>query len=105
MGPPSRSGQIDGFRRFTLVEPTSPRARLAVKNLSVSYGGNTVVRDVSLSVQPGEAVALLSRNGAGKTTTLIAIADAVAPAAGSFAISGVSVIELPAHAVVLPVPP
>jgi len=82
-----------------LAESTSLRARLAVKNLSVSYGGNTVVRDVSLAVQPGEAVALLGRNGAGKTTTLMAIAGAVPPAAGSVEIDGVSVAKLPAHAI------
>src|SRR5207247_11030052 len=99
MGPLSRSERIDGSRRFTLAEPNSPRARLAVKNLSVSYGGNTVVRDVSLAVQPGEAVALLGRNGAGKTTTLMAIAGAVAPAGGSVEIDGGPVTELPAHAI------
>src|SRR2546430_16614865 len=99
MAPPPRSGLIDGSRRFTLAEPTSPRARLVVKNLAVAYGGNTVVRGVSLAVQPGEAVALLGRNGAGKTTTLMAIAGAVAPAAGSVEIDGVPVTELPAHAI------
>src|SRR2546429_4544988 len=99
MGPPPRSGLIDGSRRYTLAESTSLRARLVVKNLSVSYGGNTVVRDVSLAVQPGEAVALLGRNGAGKTTTLMAIAGAVPPAAGSVEIDGVSVAKLPAHAI------
>src|SRR5947207_2755639 len=99
MEPLWRSGRIDGFRRFTLAESTSLRARLAVKNLSVSYGGNTVVRDVSLAVQPGEAVALLGRNGAGKTTTLMAIAGAVPLAAGSVEIDGVSVAKLPAHAI------
>src|SRR5205823_9691790 len=99
MEPRWRSGRIDGFRRFTLAESTSLRARLAVKNLSVSYGGNTVVRDVSLAVQPGEAVALLGRNGAGKTTTLMAIAGAVPLAAGSVEIDGVSVTKLPAHAI------
>ena len=82
-----------------MAESTSLRARLAVKNLSVSYGGNTVVRDVSLAVQPGESVALLGRNGAGKTTTLMAIAGAVPLAAGSVEIDGVSVAKLPAHAI------
>src|SRR2546429_6743135 len=99
MGPPPRSGLIDGSRRFTLAQSTSARARLVVRNLAVAYGGNTVVRDVSLAVQPGEAVALLGRNGAGKTTTLMAIAGAVAAAAGSVEIDGVSVAKSPAHAI------
>src|SRR5205809_1463224 len=97
MGPLSRSERIDGSRRFTLAEPNSPRARLAVKNLSVSYGGNTVVRDVSLAVAPGEAVALLGRNGAGKTTTLMAIAGAIRPSAGSVEIDGYAVAGQPSY--------
>src|SRR2546423_6607563 len=88
MGPLSRSERIDGSRRFTLAEPTSPRARLVVKNLSVAYGGNTVVRDVSLAVQPGEAVAFLGRKGAGETTPLLGISRAGAPSAGSLRIGG-----------------
>src|SRR5256885_15339401 len=99
MEPLWRSGRIDGFRRFTLAESTSLRARLVVRNLAVAYGGNTVVRDVSLAVQPGEAVALLGRNGAGKTTTLMAIAGAVAAAAGPVAIQRGSVTKLPLHAI------
>src|SRR5256885_16301480 len=99
MEPLWRSGRIDGFRRFTLAESTSPRARLAVKNLAVAYGGNTVVRGVSLAVQPGEAVALLGRNGAGKTTTLMAISGAVAPAGGSGGIDWGPVTALPAPSI------
>src|SRR3982750_290299 len=99
MGPLPRSELIDGSRRFTLAVPSSPPARLLVKNLAVAYGGNTVVRGVSFAVQPGEAVALLGRNGAGKTTTLMAIAGAVSPAAGSVEINGVSVTKFPAHAI------
>src|SRR2546429_6504970 len=99
MEPLWRSGRIDGFRRFTLAESTSLRARLAVRNLAVAYGGNTVVRDVSLAVPPGEAVALLGRNGAGKTTTLMAIAGAVATSAGSAAISGDSLTTPPPPAI------
>jgi len=69
--------------------------RLAVERLSASYGASVVVRDVSLRIAPGEAVALLGRNGAGKTTTLMAIAGALRPAAGSVSIDGLPVAGLP----------
>jgi branched-chain amino acid transport system ATP-binding protein len=46
---------------------------LVVENLSAGYGSMQVVRDVSLTVRPGETVALIGRNGAGKTTTLSAL--------------------------------
>lgn len=58
-----------------------------------------MVREVTLRVAPGEAVALLGRNGAGKTTTLMAIAGAVPLTGGSVEIDGRPVGGLPAHRV------
>lgn len=50
---------------------------LEVTSLSVSYGGVRAVRDCSLRVEEGEAVALLGPNGAGKSSTLRAIVGLV----------------------------
>ncbi len=74
-----------------------PPDRLSVTGLSVAYGGSRVVRDASLRVGPGEAVALLGRNGAGKTSTLMAIAGAVPPAEGTVMCDGVAVQGQPAY--------
>lgn len=71
--------------------------RLTVDQLTAGYGAVAVVRDVSLRIAPGEAVALLGRNGAGKTTTLMAIAGALRPMAGSVAIDGRPVAGLPSY--------
>ena len=46
---------------------------LRVEGIEVGYGDLTAVRDVSLEVREGEAVALIGANGAGKTTTLCAV--------------------------------
>jgi len=82
-----------------LVAPTKTPDRLVVENLSVAYGGSTVVRNASLRVASGEAVALLGRNGAGKTSTLMAIAGALTPRRGSVRVDGTEVQGLPAHRV------
>jgi len=82
-----------------LAQATSKPDRLTVDDLSVAYGGSTVVRNVSLRLGPGEAVALLGRNGAGKTSTLMAIAGAIRPQRGSVRVDGVEVQGLPAHRV------
>jgi len=50
---------------------------LDVTSLTVSYGGVRAVRDCSLRVEEGEAVALLGPNGAGKSSTLRAIVGLV----------------------------
>ena len=46
---------------------------LIVDGLDAWYGGARILTTISLTVAPGEVVALLGRNGAGKTTTLRAI--------------------------------
>ena len=58
-----------------------------------------MVRNITLRVAPGEAVALLGRNGAGKTTTLMCIAGAVPATAGSVEIDGRPVAGLASHQV------
>ena len=40
-------------------------AVLALEGLTAGYNGSPVLRDVSLTVRPGEVVALLGANGAG----------------------------------------
>ena len=54
-----------------------------VTNLSVAYGGKTVLRDVDLGLSPGEIVTVVGPNGSGKTSLLRAIIGAVTPAAAS----------------------
>ncbi|MDX2380072.1 MAG: ABC transporter ATP-binding protein [Acidimicrobiia bacterium] len=59
-----------------------------VKGLYAGYEGIAVVRDLDLTVAPGEVVALLGPNGAGKTTTLLTISGLLAPVSGSIEVLG-----------------
>ncbi len=61
---------------------------LEVERLSVGYDRAPVVRDLTLTVSPGEVVALLGANGAGKTTTLRAISGLIKPMAGAVRLDG-----------------
>ena len=70
---------------------------LTVSNLSVAYGGVVAVRDVSLSVQPGQITAVLGANGAGKTTTLLGISGLVRARAGSVDFDGTPLLGLAAE--------
>jgi branched-chain amino acid transport system ATP-binding protein len=56
---------------------------LSLDDVYTSYGKSEVLRGVSLTVDPGEIVALLGRNGAGKTTTLRSIAGVRTPHRGT----------------------
>src|SRR5207302_11365543 len=61
---------------------------LDVSGLAFAYDGALAVRDVSLTVQPGEIVALLGANGAGKSTTVRMIAGVLSPQKGAIKFAG-----------------
>ncbi|ETX11790.1 lipopolysaccharide ABC transporter ATP-binding protein [Marinomonas ushuaiensis DSM 15871] len=63
-------------------------ALLEAKNLAKSYKKRQVVKDVSISVESGQAVGLLGPNGAGKTTCFYMIVGMVANDAGGIFIDG-----------------
>jgi lipopolysaccharide export system ATP-binding protein len=56
---------------------------LRSENLTKSYGGRAVVREVNIRVQSGEIIGLLGRNGAGKTTTFQMVVGLVKPDRGA----------------------
>jgi branched-chain amino acid transport system ATP-binding protein len=65
-----------------------PDAVLTVDGLTAGYDEAAAIRDVHVTVGPGEVVALLGANGAGKTTTLRAISGLVKPMDGSVVFAG-----------------
>ena len=58
---------------------------LTLSSLALSRGERLLFRDLSLSLSPGDAIALTGSNGAGKTTLLRAIAGFIRPDAGEIA--------------------
>jgi branched-chain amino acid transport system ATP-binding protein len=61
---------------------------LELEDVCVQYGRTPVLQRVSLTVEPGELVALLGANGAGKTTMLRAISGLIRPRSGRIAFEG-----------------
>jgi branched-chain amino acid transport system ATP-binding protein len=61
---------------------------LDIRDISVRYGLVPALRGVSLSVAPGEMVALLGANGAGKSTTLRTVSGLSRPHAGEIRFLG-----------------
>ena len=77
-----------------------PAALLAVEELSAFYGSALILDGLSLSVAPGEVVALLGRNGAGKSTVLKAVLGLVPRRLGRVTFEGTDISRLPTHEIV-----
>ncbi|MFV0308229.1 MAG: ABC transporter permease subunit [Desertimonas sp.] len=73
-------------------EPVPPR-RLAVRDLTVRYGGVTAVESLSLDVEPGRITGLIGPNGAGKTSAIDAITGFTA-SGGSVELDGARIDHL-----------
>ena len=67
-------------------------SELTVRNLFVTRGGRPVLRDVSISVPPGEVTALLGANGAGKSTLVLSIAGVLPALRGDISCDGVRLV-------------
>jgi lipopolysaccharide export system ATP-binding protein len=70
---------------------------LLATKLGKSYKKRPVLRDVSLSVQRGEAVGLLGPNGAGKTTCFYILSGLIAPDYGNIFLDGHEITNLPMY--------
>ncbi len=70
---------------------------LTVDNIHCGYDGVPVIHGISLTVSPGELVAIVGTNGAGKTTMMKTIAGLIKPTRGSITFEGEDITSLPAH--------
>jgi branched-chain amino acid transport system ATP-binding protein len=61
---------------------------LTLEELTVARGGRPVVRDVSLTIAPGEVTALLGPNGAGKSSLVLAVSGVLRPETGEVKLNG-----------------
>ena len=68
---------------------------LSVERLHVRYDAVTALRDITVTVNPGEAVALVGANGAGKSTLFKSIMGFLKPAAGAIALRRQALAHLP----------
>jgi ABC-type nitrate/sulfonate/bicarbonate transport system ATPase subunit len=71
--------------------------KLEVKNVSKSFDGNPVLKDISIELNKGELVCLLGVSGGGKTTLFNVISGLLSPDNGQVLLDGTDVTNQPGH--------
>ncbi len=72
----------------TSITPATAPAVIQLEGAEVVLGGSTIWKNVELSVQPGEFLAILGPNGAGKSTLLKAILGLIPLSRGMLSVFG-----------------
>jgi D-xylose transport system ATP-binding protein len=67
---------------------TSSSPLVEMKNISLRFGGNQALNDVSINLYPGEVVGLLGHNGAGKSTLIKVLSGAYKSDSGQIFVEG-----------------
>lgn len=68
---------------------------IVTRDLRVDYDGVTAVRDLNLTIHPGEVFGLIGPNGAGKTSTIRVLATLQEPTYGEVMVGGIDLLERP----------
>jgi urea transport system ATP-binding protein len=72
-------------------------ALLEVQGLTRDFGGLQAVRDLDLSLEEGEVLAIVGPNGCGKTTLFNLLSGALSPSAGSIRFAGRTIAGRPPY--------
>ncbi|MEG2378471.1 MAG: ATP-binding cassette domain-containing protein, partial [Clostridia bacterium] len=70
---------------------------IRLENIAMQYGGEDVLKNISLSIQDKEFLTLLGPSGCGKTTTLRIIGGFETPTSGDVYFDGVRINNVPPH--------
>lgn len=87
-------GEMQGAVMENLAPPD---LMLRVSGLNVYYGESHILRNVDLSVYPGQMVCLIGRNGVGKTTLLRSIMGLLKPRQGEIYFKSQPITKIPTH--------
>jgi branched-chain amino acid transport system ATP-binding protein len=81
----------------TATDPATAPGGLHVEGLRAAYDRLEVLHDVSVTVRPGELVAVVGANGAGKSTLLRSVSGLLRPTAGTVTLNDQDVTRLGAE--------
>ncbi len=68
--------------------------KIEVENVSLAYGRNVVMKDLTFRVSPGEMVGLIGPNGSGKSTIIKALSRIIKPCSGKILLDGENISRI-----------
>jgi branched-chain amino acid transport system permease protein len=87
--PPPRSGEATDHKPE--IDRPAKDGALRAEDISLAFAGLRVLKNVDLTLGPGEALGLIGPNGAGKTTLVNVLSGFQAPDSGTVSLDGVEV--------------
>jgi ATP-binding cassette subfamily B protein len=88
-------------RRASVAEPIKPvhpgrlEGRIELQNISFKYGTRSVIREVSLTIEPGQMIGLVGPSGSGKSTLVNLICRFYDVSAGAILVDGHDIRSFP----------
>jgi ABC-type branched-subunit amino acid transport system ATPase component len=77
------------------AEVSLPGIPLRADGVTAGYGGDPVIRGISVGVKPGEVISLVGPNGSGKSTLLKSLVGVIRISAGTVTVGDRTITNLP----------
>ncbi len=85
------------IKQFRIKSYKSPRSIIAFENISLSYGNNLILDNISFKINEGEIFGMLGPNGVGKSTIFNLITGLIKPNSGRIKIHNDDVLDYPIY--------
>jgi ABC-type branched-subunit amino acid transport system ATPase component len=93
-----KASETLGAQALAAAAEADHRTELEVRGISLSFGGNAALNDVSLHAEHGEIVGIIGPNGAGKTTLFDVVSGFLRPDSGRVDLAGADITNRTASA-------
>ncbi len=85
------------IKQFRIKSYKKPKSIIAFENISLSYGNNLILDNISFKINEGEIFGMLGPNGVGKSTIFNLITGLIKPDNGKIKINNNDVLNYPIY--------